>query len=679
LASPSQSADHRSGRRGGLACYRPRGLSSPPEETRFGKYRLLDRIAIGGMAEIFRARYQAAAGVTKPVVIKKILPAFAGNPNFVSMFINEARIVVGLAHGNIAQVFDFGEIDGEYYLAMEDVPGYPLSKVMRQARTLGLPVLPAPFACFIALELCRGLHYAHTRRDEKNQLLGLVHRDVSPQNILLSYEGQVKIVDFGIAKARNASSAETQPGAVKGKYFYFAPEQCRGEPLDARADVYAVGVVLYEMLTGRLPFEGGMVGVFRRIVAGDFDRPRSVNANLPASLEAIVLKAMSADRTRRYQSAQELGDDLANFLFAQAPTFSSAALAQLMGFLYEEQLQADGFPSPVAAAFRQEVEAWRGGKFSLGDETQGLQPLAAPRKRVPSSPAQQALPVKLRVTPARGIALPQGEDDEATLPPDDPSQLAPRTASPGEEPATELAPRLGASIGRRPSSPSSPRAQPVGRESSTELSPRRMPEANSELSPRAAPPVPDLASSPVPGVAAPRTLPLEPDALHAADELVARRLLGEGDFQPAPPRVTPVFPRQASTPVATAVAAPRPPPKWLFVALPLVAMLLAAVGVILLGARTASIQLSSEPPGALVLLDGVPAPTRTPMLISDLDPDSPHLLEVQAPGMHPWQQRLTLRRGELLAVHARLVPLGSSRPPPPPGPGLSAPPAATPP
>ena len=187
------------------------------EPTAFGgRYTLLRRLAVGGMAEIYRARYEAAAGVTRPVVVKKILPAFAGNRNFVAMFVNEARIVVGLSHGNIAQVFDFGEIDGEYFLAMEYVPGQTLSKVIKKARAAGMPVLPLPYACLVAVEMCNGLHYAHTRLGEDAQPLGIVHRDVTPQNVLLSWEGQVKIVDFGIAKARHASGEKTETGAIKG-------------------------------------------------------------------------------------------------------------------------------------------------------------------------------------------------------------------------------------------------------------------------------------------------------------------------------------------------------------------------------------------------------------------------------------------------------------------------------
>jgi serine/threonine protein kinase len=161
---------------------------SSEETTRFGKYELLDRIAAGGMAEIFRARYEPAKGVSKQVVIKRILPAYAENKGFIGMFTNEAKIAMGLSHGNIAQVFDFGAIDGDYFLAMELVDGQPLSKVAKRAKELGLPVLPSDIAAFIVAELLKGLHYAHTRLDEDGRPLRIVHRDVSPQNVLLGFE-----------------------------------------------------------------------------------------------------------------------------------------------------------------------------------------------------------------------------------------------------------------------------------------------------------------------------------------------------------------------------------------------------------------------------------------------------------------------------------------------------------
>ena len=194
------------------------------------------------MAETWRARLLGEAGVTKPVLIKKVLPEYANDEAFIRMFISEARISATLSHGNIAQVYDFGRVDGEYFLAMEYVDGQPLHRLFKRALRPGCR-LPIPIAVFIAMEMCRGLHYAHTRRTTAGKPLGIVHRDISPDNVLVSYEGQVKIVDFGIAKARELRGFNTEPGVVKGKYLFFSPEQARGEEVDARTDVWATGIV----------------------------------------------------------------------------------------------------------------------------------------------------------------------------------------------------------------------------------------------------------------------------------------------------------------------------------------------------------------------------------------------------------------------------------------------------
>ncbi len=336
------------------------------EGQRFGKYRLLDRLATGGMAEIYRARYTAAAGVTKELVIKKILPAFADNRRFVQMFIDEAKISVGLSHGNIAQVFDFGEIGGEYFLAMEFVDGQPLSRLLKALRGRGIPWLPSTFSAYVALQVCRGLHYAHTRADEHGKPLQIIHRDVSPQNVLLAFEGQVKLVDFGIAKARMAGRDETQTGAVKGKYLYFAPEQARGKELDARTDVYATGVLLYEMACGRLPFEGKMIEVLGKIVKGEFKRPRELNPSLTPAFERILLTAMAVDRGDRYPSAQALAEALSGYLYANAPTFGPEQVVRLLGWLYAEDLEADGRAPKLPREFLEQVEAWKAGAVEPG-------------------------------------------------------------------------------------------------------------------------------------------------------------------------------------------------------------------------------------------------------------------------------------------------------------------------
>lgn len=343
------------------------GTVPPAASKTFGKYELVERLATGGMAEIWRAHQHAAAGLVKPVAIKKVLPEHARDSTFTRMFIEEATLTVGLSHGNIAQIFDFGQVNGEYFLAMEWVQGENLSRVLQRAQDRGLTALPVGIALQIAIDVCRGLHYAHTRVDARGQALHLIHRDVSPQNVMVSHEGQVKLVDFGIAKARLAGRMETEVGAVKGKYVYFSPEQIRGKSLDARVDVFATGVMLYELLCGRLPFDGKMADVLRAILDGKFPSPCSVNPRLPQSLERIILKALATDREKRYPSALALQEDLNRELYRTSPPVPQHAVAHFMGWLWQKELTAKGQPPQLPRDF----VAWLDRARGLGAPSRG--------------------------------------------------------------------------------------------------------------------------------------------------------------------------------------------------------------------------------------------------------------------------------------------------------------------
>ena len=311
------------------------------------------------MAEIHRARLLSAPDSAEPLVIKRILPALARDRALTEMFVNEARLAMGLSHPNIAQVFDFGEVAGEYFLAMELVQGESLQRVLRRAQKLDLPDLPMPFAVSIAIELCKGLHYAHTRRDDAGRMLGLVHRDVSPENVMLSYAGAVKLVDFGIAKTALAGGSKTKTGAVKGKYLFFSPEQAQGQPLDARSDVFSAGVVLYTLLCGRQPFLGKHFPAMRAIVQGEFPLPRTLNANISPALEHILLTALAKDRDQRFASAQAFEDALSRILVQEAPGLPSNALQSLMHFLFEPEMIAQGLAVRRSSALLSQVPRWR--------------------------------------------------------------------------------------------------------------------------------------------------------------------------------------------------------------------------------------------------------------------------------------------------------------------------------
>ncbi|NNB91466.1 serine/threonine-protein kinase [Corallococcus exiguus] len=325
----------------------------------FGRYELVSWLGRGGMAETWRAQLVGDAGVTKPVLIKKVLPEYANDEAFISMFISEARISATLSHGNVAQVFDFGRVDGEYFLAMEFVDGQPLHRVLKRALKSDLGALPVPVAVFIAMEMCRGLHYAHTRMDSSSRPLGIVHRDISPDNVLLGYEGQVKIVDFGIAKAQLIRGFKTAPGVVKGKYLFFSPEQARGEDVDARTDVWATGVVLYELLCGKLPVEGPPHVVMMRVGRGEIPAPSVLRPDLPQELNDIVMKALTPDREQRFESSHAFGDALAGFLYSNFPRFSAMTIAHLLRVLFRGDLAQEGREMSVPGSFLEELKSWR--------------------------------------------------------------------------------------------------------------------------------------------------------------------------------------------------------------------------------------------------------------------------------------------------------------------------------
>jgi eukaryotic-like serine/threonine-protein kinase len=354
----------------------------------FGRYELVSRLGYGGMAETWRARLLGAAGVTKPILIKKILGAHADNEAFVSMFINEARISATLSHGNIAQVHDFGKVDGEYFLAMEFVDGQPLDRILKRAQGAGLFALPPQLATFIALEMCRGLHYAHTRKDGSGKPLGLVHRDISPDNVLVSYEGEVKLVDFGIAKAKaNALKFTTAPGVVKGKYLFFSPEQARGEEVDARTDVWATGITLYQLLCGRLPVDGPEHAVIPKLIKGLFPPPGEVRRDLPAELNDITMKALALRREERFASSHDFGEALAGFLYSSMPRFSAMSLSYFVQELFRDELANEGREAQVPHSFRQEMGQWKIPSTSVGgDKTQEIK--ALPPREAPSSQAK---------------------------------------------------------------------------------------------------------------------------------------------------------------------------------------------------------------------------------------------------------------------------------------------------
>lgn len=307
--------------------------------TQVGRYTLLRRLARGGMAELYLARASGIHGFEKLFVLKLVLPHLSEDRRFVEMFLQEARMAAGLDHPHIAQVTDIGEFNDEPFFVMQYVHGRDLHRV---AKTVKAP-LPLDVGLTVAAQVAAGLHYVHERRDSSGSPLELVHRDVSPANVMIGYTGDLKLVDFGIAKSATKDNA-TRTGVIKGKISYLAPEQCRGDRIDRRTDVFALGILTYEMTTGRRLFPGDTdFAIMRKIVDGIFVRPRELNPSYPAALEAIIVRALEVEPDARYASAADMQGDLEEFAQSEGLRVSSLTLGRFMKELYGDQ------PSPAGA------------------------------------------------------------------------------------------------------------------------------------------------------------------------------------------------------------------------------------------------------------------------------------------------------------------------------------------
>src|SRR5688572_25571345 len=313
------------------------------------------------MAEIFLAMTESIEGFEKLVVIKRILPQFAGDPSFRRMFLDEARLAATLDHPNIVNVHDIGELDGSYFFTMEYVHGQSLGRVMRMAAALSQPV-PLEHTLAAITGTCSGLHHAHEKIGLDGIPLGIVHRDVSPPNILITYDGGVKLVDFGIAKA-NTLSDFTAVGTLKGKIPYMSPEQCRAERLDRRSDIFALGVVLYELTVGRRPFHAEHeIGLLNMIATQQPPMPTSIVPGYPPQLERIVMRAIASNPDDRYPTARHFQIDVEDFAREFRVPVSSAKMALYMERMFDDE--ARRWPTNPAIIARDE----RGtGSYGMGD------------------------------------------------------------------------------------------------------------------------------------------------------------------------------------------------------------------------------------------------------------------------------------------------------------------------
>ncbi|MGH1346938.1 MAG: serine/threonine-protein kinase [Nannocystales bacterium] len=401
-----------------------------PVGSHVGRYQIIRRLALGGMAELYLARQLGDAGYEKVVALKRVLPHLAEDPAFVTMFLNEARLASGLNHSGIAQVIDFGTEAGEHFMTLEYVHGRSVLQLLREAGRS----LPRAVALTIIHEVAGALHYAHERNGPDGQRLGLVHRDVSPSNVLVSYDGDVKLVDFGIAKA-TAHSQATQTAAIKGKIAYMAPEQLRGDTLDRRSDVFALCVVLYELVLGKRCFSApGEFALINRVAEARFTKPSKVDPDIEPELEALISDGLSADPDGRPKSARELQLRIEDLASTHELRLSKVALAEFMEktFGIVDFPRTDALPLPAvwpaepapavveATPIRRSRTSWpwlvvalavgvTGGIAAV--TMTGERPSEAPATAVESAPPPS--PVPSEPQPAPAVVAPQTTENVA--------------------------------------------------------------------------------------------------------------------------------------------------------------------------------------------------------------------------------------------------------------------------
>ncbi len=348
----------------------------PVRGTRFGKYTLINRIAVGGMAEIFLARQEGVEGFEKTICIKRIRPHLSSQVSFVRMFLNEAKLAAQLNHPNIVQIYDLGRIGESYFIAMEYISGRDMSRVIPKAEKQSIP-FPLVYALKIVSNICEGLYFAHNRTDAYGKALNIVHRDITPENCMVSFNGTVKVLDFGIAKA-TSQIEQTRAGEIKGKLSYMSPEQCMGKPLDHRSDIFSLGVVAYEWVTGYKLFTGeNEMAILKAIIDGKIYPPSYFKEDVPEPVERILMKALEKDREKRYQSAWELQYDLDQFLAQQEFSPSNIHISNFMKQLFKDEVEQEStllqrvVTDPPHSSNEEVVEAEEVGARALVEDSRG--------------------------------------------------------------------------------------------------------------------------------------------------------------------------------------------------------------------------------------------------------------------------------------------------------------------
>jgi serine/threonine-protein kinase len=380
------------------------------------RYRVTEKLESGGMAEVFRAESLGLQGFKKQVAIKRVLPHLSEKKKFISMFLDEARLSAHLTHSNCVQVFDIGVGDNAYFIVMEFVDGANLKSIVESLRKQHKE-FPVSYAAFIALEICKGLSYAHELRDPSGQDLHIVHRDMSPPNVLITKYGEIKIVDFGLAKA-NSQLERSEPGIIKGKFSYLSPEAASGLEVDARTDIFAVGIILWELLTGLRLFLGESdFQTVKQVQQAVVPSVSAINPNVPPDLERILAKALARDPNDRYRTARDLGQDLSKFMFSLGVPVSAFDIAQIVQSVTKDRHRVK--PKPKGSIIEALIEEALLEFTSLTDDAKGKSSGAEPAKdgSRPSNPGTFVDPTNWEVEFSAS-----GQRD-SQVPVDRPSQL----------------------------------------------------------------------------------------------------------------------------------------------------------------------------------------------------------------------------------------------------------------
>ncbi|MCC7540043.1 MAG: protein kinase [Deltaproteobacteria bacterium] len=652
----------------------------------FGPFTLRRQLGAGGMAEVYLATATGAEGFEKFLCVKMIRRRYAEDPDFIQLLVEEAKILVHLQHPNIGQVFDLGVIDGRYFLAMEFVDGIDAFKLLLAASDKDIH-LPIEAAAYIGRELCAGLAFAHEQTDSLGRPLGIIHRDVSPQNVLIAYEGEVKLVDFGVAKAR-LRAQQTEAGVVKGKYNYLSPEQAAGETLDPRSDIFSAGIVLHELITGRQLYEGDNVALLLDMArAAKVPHPAKLRTDVPKALAQVALKALARKPKDRFATAGEMRDALDAFLRQHAPGYGAAKLSELVAWLVPP-------PEPVAdlAVKIQSSPGERRGRSSLTRMTRGelrmkeavsivsspgvarsdldgptvtstALPLAAGSGPVPLRvggasdavvlPPSGHSPSGRRLTPTELYVEAPTDDAQPTR-----TDVAIIEVAPAGTPPHPSFARVGGSSSNvelptqstqpyvemdAPTSAADPRAVPSLPQAGAGFVPAQTPSASARgpasidsrpsWMPRTA--QPSIEATPIKGGSLP-----PPIAMRRSGGPPADALTPNVELPPSSARM-----QQTIELTQVQAAADRARRRLVILALVLGAVLLGLVGVLgyrLYGPRSASIRIRSTPAGAAVYVDSVRESAVTPSVLElSLERDHVYTIELRREGHYSWTSRFS--------------------------------------